>query len=437
MSAVRPRVSTANREFDLIIVGAGITGSVMASLALARGLCAPGRVALVGNTSAAPAASAAASNADRDWDLRVFALSRASQRLLTLCGVWPLLPAGKLCAYERMCIWDNAGGAPAAAAASVPAHAGSIHFDCAELGEPNLGFIVEARALHEQARRAAAAAGTVIIDAAVAAVANGSGADEVRVRLGDARELQASLLIVADGADSPTRRLLGIETAGHAYHQDALVAHVRTAMPHRQTAWQRFLPTGPLAFLPLPDGRSSIVWSVARAEALRLRGLDAAAFGAALGAASGGMLGACELTTAVASFPLKLQYAVDYLRPRAVLVGDAAHAVHPLAGQGLNLGLLDCAALAQVLDGAAGGVADGGRLGERRSLRRYERWRKSENLLVATATDGLERLFSSGNPVLSRLRAAGLSFTERMPFIKRDLAERALGLRGDLPAFLR
>ncbi len=214
----------------------------------------------------------------------------------------------------------------------------------------------------------------------------------------------AKLLIAADGADSKTRELLGIDTAGHAYHQDALVAHVRTAKSHRNTAWQRFLPTGPLAFLPLPDGRSSIVWSMARAEAVRLRALDAAAFGAALGEASGEALGEVELTTPIASFPLKLQYAVDYVRPRAVLLGDAAHAVHPLAGQGLNLGLLDCASLADVL-GAAGCPR---LVGEYRLLRRYERWRKSENLLAATALDGLERLFSNSNPAVARLRAAGL-----------------------------
>jgi 2-octaprenylphenol hydroxylase len=210
-----------------------------------------------------------------------------------------------------------------------------------------------------------------------------------------------------------------------------LVAHVRTAKAHRSTAWQRFLPSGPLAFLPLPDGRSSIVWSVGRNEAARLRNLDAAAFGTALEAASDGVLGACELTTSIAAFPLKLQYATDYVRPRAVLVGDAAHAVHPLAGQGLNLGLLDCAALAEVLADAGSG-----RHGEPRVLRRYERWRRSENLLASAALDGLERLFSSGNAGVSSVRRAGLGVVERLPFVKRVFAERALGLRGDLPKFL-
>jgi 2-polyprenylphenol 6-hydroxylase len=410
-----------SRDFDVVIVGAGIIGSVMASLLTARKLCAPGKLAIV-TDRLLPAATAAQGSAPADWDLRVYALSRASQRLLELCRVWENLPAQRVFAYERMCVWDASG---------VPQGNGSLSFDCAEIGEPNLGFIVEGRALQECSLRAARAAGGVIIEAGVQEVAvNGT---EARIRLNDGRDLGARLLIAADGAESKTRELLGIDAAGHAYHQDALVAHVRTAEGHRNTAWQRFLSTGPLAFLPLPDGRSSIVWSVARAEATRLRALDSGAFGAALTAASGGVLGEVQLTTPVASFPLKLHYARKYAQPRAVLLGDAAHAVHPLAGQGLNLGLLDCASLADVLH-AAGEPA---LLGEYRLLRRYERWRKSENLLAATAFDGLERLFSSANPALTRLRAAGLAGVDKLPFIKRQFAQRALGLAGDVPAFLK
>jgi 2-octaprenylphenol hydroxylase len=438
------------RDFDFLIVGGGITGCVMASLLVNRKLTAPGRVAIVAD-GAQPAVVPAV--ADSDWDLRVFALSRASQRLLTICGAWPLLPAQKYNAYERMCVWDARGGTPLGGpplggtpmggtpmGGTPMGGAGSLNFDCAELGEPNLGYIVEGRALHAACRRAAIAAGAVFIDAGVLKIL----VDEarVRVRLSDDRDLQGQLLIAADGADSTARKLLGIDTAGHAYHQDALVALVRTATSHRNTAWQRFLPLGPLAFLPLPDGRSSIVWSTARPEALRLRSLDAAAFGAELDVASGEVLGACEVTTPIASFPLKLQYALDYVRPRAVLVGDAAHAVHPLAGQGLNLGLLDCAVLAEVLGGDSrgrGGADPGGpvRFGEHKVLRRYERRRKSENVLAATAFDGLERLFSNDNAVLARLRIAGLAAVGRVPFVKRELATRALGLSGDVPAFLR
>jgi 2-polyprenylphenol 6-hydroxylase len=386
----------------------------------ARRLTSPGRVAIA--AARAPGGAESAAGAGAGWDLRVFALSRASQRLLQLCGSWPLLPPDRLFGYERMCVWDAGGEAQGA---------GSLSFDCAELGEPNLGFIVDGRALQECCLRAALAAGTIVIEAGVQALE--FTRTEARIRLSDGRELAAGLLIGADGAGSKTRAMLGIEAAGHVHHQDALVAHVRTAKPHQSTAWQRFLSTGPLAFLPLPDGRSSIVWSVSRAEADRLRALDAAGLGAALRAASDAVLGDVEVTTQVASFPLHLQYALDYVRPRAVLVGDAAHAVHPLAGQGLNLGLLDCASLAEVL----GAAEDRDLGGEYRLLRRYERWRKSENLLAATGFDALERLFSGSNPAVARLRRAGLQAVGHLAPIRRRLALRALGLIGDVPAFLR
>jgi 2-octaprenylphenol hydroxylase len=405
-----------SRDFDVVIVGAGVIGAVMASLLLARKLSSPGRVAIIADRFAPPAP------ADADWDLRVFALSRASERLLQTCGVWDSLPASRLFAYERMCVWD-AGGEPRGK--------GSLTFDSAEIGEPNLGFIVDGRTLQWHCLQAARIAGAVVLEAGLESVA--ATAADVSIRSSDGRMLRSRLLIAADGQESKTRELLGIETAGHSYRQDALVAHVRTAKSHGNTAWQRFLGTGPLAFLPLPDGRSSIVWSADLAEAARLRALDPGAFGAALTAASGEVLGDCELSTPPASFPLKLQYALEYARPRVVLLGDAAHVVHPLAGQGLNLGLLDCAALADVL-GQAGGA---GYFGEYRLLRRYERQRRSENLLAAAALDGLERLFSSADPVSTGLRGAGLSAVGKMPFVKRLLARRALGLTGDVPPFLK
>jgi 2-octaprenylphenol hydroxylase len=404
------------RDFDVVIVGAGVIGAAMASLLLARKLSTPGRVAIIADRFAT------AASADADWDLRVFALGRASERLLTACGVWDSLPAARVFAYERMCVWD-AGGEPHGK--------GSLSFDSAEIGEPNLGFIVDGRALQWQCLQAARTAGAVLLEAGLERLA-ATDAD-VSIRLSDGRALRSQLLIAADGQESKTRELLGIETAGHSYRQDALVAHVRTAKSHGNTAWQRFLKGGPLAFLPLPDGRSSIVWSAARAEAAHLRALDPEAFGAALTAASGEILGDCELSTPLASFPLKLQYALQYARPRAVLLGDAAHVVHPLAGQGLNLGLLDCATLADVL-GQAGRA---GYFGEHRLLRRYERWRRSENLLAAGALDGLERLFSNADPLSAGLRVAGMSTIDKLPFVKRRLVQRALGLTGDVPQFLK
>jgi ubiquinone biosynthesis UbiH/UbiF/VisC/COQ6 family hydroxylase len=229
-------------DFDVTIVGAGVVGAAMAALLVARKLSAPGRVAIIADQPAAMAP------ADADWDLRVFALSRASQRLLTVCGVWNSLPAQRMFAYERMCVWD-AGGEPGGK--------GSLSFDSAEIGEANLGYIVEGRALQWQCLQAARSAGTVLIEGQPKSVDTTDAG--VSIRLTDGRVLRSQLLIAADGPNSKTRGLLGIETAGHSYHQDALVGHVRTAKPHRSTAWQRFLRDGPLAFLPLPDGRSSIV----------------------------------------------------------------------------------------------------------------------------------------------------------------------------------
>jgi 2-octaprenylphenol hydroxylase len=408
-----------NRErlpaFDVIIVGAGVTGTVMASLLLARKLSASGRVAVVADQFAAAPIS-------RDWDLRVFALSRASERLLKLCGVWNSLPATRVFPYERMCVFDASG---------TPTGPGSLTFDCAELGEPNLGYIVDGKALQWQCLQSARAAGVVLIEGAVEAIS--AGDDAVTLSLSDGRELRGTLLAAADGIDSKTRGLLGIDTAGHGYHQDALVAHVQTTQGHANTAWQRFLSTGPLAFLPLNDGRCSIVWSVARSKADLWRAMDPLAFGEALTEASGAALGQCTLESKLASFPLKLQYALEYARPRAVLLGDAAHVVHPLAGQGLNLGLLDCAALAQVLS-EAGGVET---FGDYACLRRYERWRRSENVIAATALDGLERLFSNSDALKLGLRTAALSAVARMPFVKRAFAQRALGVAGDVPEFLK
>jgi 2-octaprenylphenol hydroxylase len=410
-----------SREFDVVIVGAGPVGSVMAGLLLARKLVSPGRVAVLAERIPPPSSTASAARADHPWGLRVFALSRASQRVLQLCGVWRSLPPDLVFPYERMCVWDESG---------VPEGRGSLTFDCAELGEPDLGFIVDGGALQESCVKAAVAAGAVMVEAALQSIdVNDGGA---RMALVDQRELGARLLIAADGAASKTRALLGVATAGHAYHQDALVAHLRTAKPHRSTAWQRFLSTGPIALLPLSDGRSSIVWSVLREESERLRALDAQQFAAAVFEASGGVLGEIELTTPIASFPIQLQYALDYVRPRAALIGDAAHAVHPLAGQGLNLGFLDCASLAEAL----GEAGTSGSLGDHGPLRRYERRRKSENLITAAALDGLERLFGSSNPGVARLRVAGLAAVGSLSFVKQRLAKRALGIDGDVPAFV-
>ena len=395
-----------SRDFDILIVGAGIAGSALAASLVRRKAVSPERIALVADRFATRPA------ADLELDLRVFAMSRASQRLLEALGVWQQLPPDRLNAYDRMCVWD---------AQDAPDSAAALRFDCAEIGEPDLGHIVEGRALQWLTLEAARRAGVALIQAGVNSVTISDAA--ATLTLSDSRQLQAGLIVAADGADSALRALLQIDAVGHSYHQQAVVAHVRTAQPHRRTAWQRFLPTGPLALLPLGDGRSSLVWSVDSARAEALMALTPDAFDNKLTDASGAVLGRCTLSTPRARFPLQLKVASHYVRPRFALLGDAAHAVHPLAGQGLNLGLLDCAALTDLLSSLKPA-----QFGELRVLRRYERERKSENLLAATAFDGLNRLFSNSHPLLSGLRSAGLGSVARVPALRRFFARNALGI---------
>lgn len=395
-----------SRDFDILVVGAGVAGSALAASLVARKAVLPERIALIADrfvTRPAP---------DLELDLRVFAMSRASQRLLTELGIWQELPRDRVNAYDRMCVWD---------ARDTPDSAAALRFDCAEIGEPDLGTIVEGRALQWLTQEAARRAGVTLIQAGVGSVTFADAG--ATLTLNDSRPLRAELIVAADGVDSALRPRLQIDVVGHSYHQQALVAHVHTQHPHRRTAWQRFLPTGPLALLPLGDGRSSIVWSVEDSRADALMAMTPEDFNSALTEASGEVLGRCRVSTPRARFPLQLKVAADYVRPRFALLGDAAHAVHPLAGQGLNLGLQDCTALADVLASVRAP-----QFGDLRTLRRYERARKSENLLAATAFDGLNRLFSNSNPFLSGLRSAGLGSVGRVPALRRFFARTALGI---------
>jgi 2-polyprenylphenol 6-hydroxylase len=392
-----------SQDFEVAIVGGGLVGMVAASLIAARGIARPARIAVIADRLPIEPAPA-------DIDLRVFAINHGSQQVLQDAGVWGRLAPERLCPYERMCVWD---------ADASPDGRGALRFDCAELGEPHLGVIAEGGELQWRALQSARDAGITIIEAGVASLAHAAAPGLI---LGNGQQVRAALIVGADGAQSKVRSLFEIETQGHAYHQDALVAHVRTAKPHQNTAWQRFLAAGPLALLPLRDGRCSIVWSVPHSQAQRLQEMSAAEFSAQLTTASGEVLGRCELTTPVAAFALHLQTALEYTRPGLVLVGDAAHSVHPLAGQGLNLGLADVAALIEALSGA------GPELGELRRLRRYERRRKSDNLIAAGGLDGLERLFSDTRPWVSGLRNAGMSMVNRAAWLKRRLARHAMGM---------
>ena len=399
------------REFDLIVVGAGVVGAALAALLRDSGL----RIAIL-DARAPPRF-----NPQAEWDLRVFALSPASRHLFDAAGAWSELPADRICAYTEMHVWDATGR-------------GRIHFDCADVGEAALGYIAESRLLqHVLWRQLERAKNITALYPAEPEVLH-FDPEHAALELRDGTRLYARLLVAADGAESAVRKLAGIETAGASYRQQAVVAHLTTEKPHQNTAWQRFLPSGPLALLPLADGRVSLVWSLDQPRAGEIRELDDQGFCAAVSEASERMLGQVTGTTQRAAFPLQRLRAREYVRPRLALVGDAAHALHPLAGQGVNLGLLDAAALADVILSAQKRERD---IGNLTVLRRYQRMRKGGNLAMIMALDGFKRLFSNEIPPVVILRNAGLSAVNRFTPLKSAFMRHAMGLSANLPPLAR
>ena len=408
-------MSSSRPDFDIVVVGGGMVGPCFAALAARDPHVGGLRVALV--EPATPAAPRAG-----EVDLRVSALSRASQRILNAVEAWEPIER-EACSYSGMVVWD---------AASRPDAPDALKFSAAETGEPDLGHIVENLRVQWALSESPLLRRLTRLHTALADLE--AGEDDARLTLADGRRLRAALVVGADGGASPTRELAGIERVGQPYLQEAVVAHLATARPHGETAWQRFLPTGPIALLPLRDGRVSIVWTTTPAEAEGLVDLPAGEFSARVTEASGRVLGDMTLASGRARFPLALWHAREYCRSRIALVGDAAHTIHPLAGQGANLGLLDCACLVEVLSGAIAADEDWTGL---RVLRRYERWRRSENALMMSVVDGLNRLFGAENPAIASLRRLGMSMVAQQSFLRRALTEHALGVRGDVPQLVR
>lgn len=398
-------------DFDVIVVGGGMVGLCFAALAARDERLAAWRIAIV--EPVAPRAPR-----DEAVDIRVSALSRASQRILEAAGAWPAL-AARACPYEEMVVWD---------AASRPDAHDALHFSAAESGELDLGNIVENLRVQWALLESPRLKGVTQLRAGLESLEVED--DAARLALSDGRRLACGLVVGADGGQSRTRELSGIGRAGWAYDQSAVVAHLRTERLHRHTAWQRFNPDGPVAFLPLRDGRVSLVWTTSAAAATDLLAVEPTAFGRRVAEASDHVLGAVELDSDRAAFPLALWHAREYVRPRLALLGDAAHTIHPLAGQGVNLGLLDCAALVEVLAEAVS--AEGEPFGLR-TLRRYERWRRSENALMLGATDALNRLFGERSMAVATIRRLGMALANSQPVVRRALVMRALGLAGDLP----
>jgi 2-octaprenylphenol hydroxylase len=394
-------------RFDVILIGGGIVGATAACALGKSGV----RVALIeARAPLAPEVQAP--------DPRVFAITRASERIFRSLGVWEAMHQQGAFAFGEMEVWDSGGE-------------GVTHFDCAEIGEPCLGHIIEPRFIQAALWRQLQSIDAVSLYCPACFQTINVHDDRVEVILEDSRPLSAGLLVAADGSRSPVRTMLGMETHRHDYRQSSLVALVKTAEPHRNTAWQRFLPGGPLAFLPMADGWSSIVWTMPSERVERLLTADTEVFHEELAAAFEYRLGAIVASGERQAWPLQRLHAEQYVLPRVALIGDAAHAIHPLAGQGVNLGLLDAAALAEVLIGARQRGKDPGSLPV---LRRYERWRRGDNLLMMMAMDGINQVFSKPRSLLHRTANLGLSLVNRSAVAKRQFMRHAMGLGGDLPA---
>jgi 2-octaprenyl-3-methyl-6-methoxy-1,4-benzoquinol hydroxylase/2-octaprenylphenol hydroxylase len=386
---------------DVAVVGGGMVGTA-AALALARAGF---------STALLEARAPAAWDADAEVDLRVVGLAPSSVMLLDELDVWTSIREARAGPYSHMHVWDAESGA-------------AIDFDAAGEGRDRLGYIVENNLVQWTLWQALEAAG---VRRLCPSEVQGFEAreDRIQLELAGGETLAAGLLVAADGAASPLRQLAGIGTRGRDYAQRAVVAHVATERPHEDTAWQRFLPGGPLALLPLADGRSSIVWSLPEAEARRVLALDEQAFLGELGVASDFRLGRIVAATPRAAFPLKLQLAERYQADRFVLLGDAAHAVHPLAGQGVNLGLRDVIELRDTLVDARAAGRD---IGAAHVLRRYARRRRSADTLDALGFDALARIYAWQSPALVAVRGVGVRLLDRLTPLKRKLSEHAAGL---------
>jgi 2-octaprenylphenol hydroxylase len=399
-------------QADLIIVGAGMVGSALA-LALEHS----GLEILVVDGSAL---SVKPFDAQGAFEPRVSALSAASQRILERLGVWDGIAARRASPYRDMQVWDGSG-------------TGSVHFSAASVHAEVLGHIVENRVVQDALLERLHDSQIGLLGNARLEQLRRSG-DGWLLTLADGRELRAPLLVAADGANSAVRRLAGCATREWNYLHHAIVTSVRCERPHRLTAWQRFTDDGPLAFLPLnrqgDEHWCSIVWSTVPAEAERLMALDDEAFRHELGKAFEWRLGPVTAVDPRVCIPLRQRHAKRYVESGLALIGDAAHSIHPLAGQGVNLGFLDAAVLAEVLQHA---LQRGEQPNDVRVLSRYERRRMPHNLAMMAAMEGFERLFQADPLPIRLLRNSGLNWIDELPDAKALFVRRALGLVGDLP----
>ncbi len=399
---------------DILIVGGGLNGC---SLALALAGAGFGVVLIDSQKLDHLLAT--------DFDGRSYALALASQRMLAALGLWPGLAADAQPILQVTASDGNAHSGPS------PLH---LLFDHAEIEEGPMGWMVEDRHLRQALLAAIAATPAIRHLTAETVTAQRLERQQIVVTLANGDQIAGALLVGCDGRSSATATRAGIKRTGWPYHQTALVCAVAHELPHNGTAHQLFLPPGPLAILPLQGNRSSIVWTETTAQARAIQSWNDAGYLAALRPRFGDFLGRITLTGARFSYPLTLSLATAMTGARLALVGDAAHGIHPLAGQGLNLGLRDSAALAEVL---AMALRRGEDIGAPGVLARYQGWRRFDTTTLALATDGFNRLFSNDNPLLRLGRDIGLGLTNAMPALRRHLIREAAGLTGDLPRLMQ
>lgn len=400
-------IPASGTDADVVIVGGGLVGL---SLAVA--------VAGAGLSTVVIDRDDPAAVLDQGFDGRVSAIAFASQQLLQATGVWDRVAE----AQPILDIRVTDGASPL-----------FLHYDHRQLGDAPFGHMVENRVLRVALHKAAEACPNLVRLAPAGVIGFERSAAGVTVNLADGRTVRAPLIVGAEGRNSPTRRAAGIGTVGWSYGQTGIVCTVHHDRPHHGVAHERFLPAGPFAILPMTGNRSSLVWTEPTDVAAAIMALDDAAFLDELRDRFGDFLGALNVTGPRWSYPLTLQNAERYTDHRLVLVGDAAHGMHPIAGQGLNLGLRDVAALAEVLVDRARLGLD---LGARDGLERYERWRRFDSVALLAVTDGLNRLFSNDVMPVRVARDLGLAAVDRMPALKGFFMRHARGTVGKLPRLL-
>ena len=409
---------------DVIVVGAGMVGVAFATALAPSGL----NIILLEQRGGDIAGfdDFVRSQENQGFDPRVSALTCASQQILESVGAWQHMQTHRLSPYTEMDVWDGEG-------------TGHIHFSSNDLHEPYLGHIVENRVTLAGLYQALQQHDNVKLITGVNVKKLSSS--ELRGRtltLSDGKTLTAPLIVASDGALSKTRQMAGIPMWEWDYGHHAIVTTVKTAQPHQKTAWQRFTEDGPLALLPLSseegDCYCSIVWSTSPAHAKALMELEDADFCHELGRTFENRLGDILWADRREVFPLRQRHAKHYIQKNFVAIGDAAHTIHPLAGQGVNLGLLDAAQLAETLSDA---VSRDEFVGSEQVLRRYQRQRQSDNIQMSAAMEGFKQLFNSEQPILRLARNFGMTLLDKVGPVKNHIVLEAMGLRGNLPALAR